>query len=137
PLDSSARLSFAPADSSAVEMTGLLIHSISRSDPPGLSGATSAVTSTVSVRSSAGNSWLGRLKVNFSAPVLAFHVDDDDFAESVLVRTPEIAVASLSLLSFSPSRQSAAANRIERSMSTMPLVQPAAITPGADLNFAI
>src|ERR1700682_3993232 len=88
-LDSSVRLSFGPAVSSAVETAGLLIHNISRSDAPGLSGATKAVTSIVSVRSSAGTSWLGRLNVNFSLPVLAFHVAADDFAASVLVRTLE------------------------------------------------
>src|SRR5712675_3183896 len=137
PPDSSARLSFGPAVSSFVETTGLLIQSISRSDAPGLSGATSAVTSTVSVRSRAGNIWLGRLNVNFSLPVLGFHAGDDDFAESVLLRTLAIAAASLSLSSLSPSRQSADAKRIERSISTMPLVQPAATTPGSDLNFAI
>src|SRR5664279_5854065 len=115
-------------------MTGLPIHSISRSDAPGLSGATSAVTSTVSVRSSEGNIRLGRLKVNFSFPVLASHVAVDDFAESVLVRTPAIAAASLFLLSLSPSRQSAAEKRIERSISTTPLVHPTATTPGSDLN---
>ena len=38
---------------------------------------------------------------------------------------------------LSRSRHSAAANRIERSISTTPLVQPAATTPGSDLNFAI
>src|SRR5258708_525675 len=94
PLDSSVNLSFAPAASSAVEMAGLLIHSISRSDAPGLSGATSAVTSIVSVRSSAGNSGLGRLNVNFSLPVSVFQSADTDLAESVLDRTPAIAAAS-------------------------------------------
>src|SRR5712671_6839374 len=129
PLDWSARLSFGPAASSAVELTGVPIHSISRSDAPGLSGATSALTSTVSVRSSAGKSRLGRLNVNFSFPVLAFHAEDAGFAARVLLRTPAMAVASFSRLTLSPSRQSAAANRIERSMSTTPLVQPAVTTP--------
>src|SRR5260370_4813836 len=101
-LASSVRLSFGPAASSAVEMTGLPIHSISRSDPPGLSGVTRALTSIVSVKSSAGNSWLGRLNVNFILPVLAFHVGADAFAESVFASTLEIAAASLSLLSLSP-----------------------------------
>src|SRR4030081_3616798 len=73
PLDWSARLSFGPAASSAVELTGLPIQSISRSDAPVLPAPTSALTSTVWVRSSAGKSRLGRLNVNFSFPVLAFH----------------------------------------------------------------
>src|SRR5882724_12377532 len=137
PLDSSVRLSFGPAVSSAVEMTGLPIHSNRRSDAPGLSGATRAESSIVSVRPSVGYIWLGRLNVNFSFPVLAFHTVEDDFADSVLDRTLAIAVASLSLPSLSPSRQSAAANRTERSISTTPLVQPAETTPGNDLNFAI
>ena len=77
------------------------------------------------------------MNVNFSVPVLALQAAADDFAASVLVRTPAIAVASLSLLILSPSRQSAAEKRIVRSMSTMPVVQPAATTPGCDLNFAI
>src|ERR1700761_6569585 len=63
--DSSTRLSLAPLPSSAVVMVGLLTHSISRSEPPGLSGDTNALTSSVSVRSSAGKAWLGRLKVSF------------------------------------------------------------------------
>ena len=37
------------------------------------------MTSTVSVRSSAGNSRLGRLNVSFSLPVLAFQADDGRF----------------------------------------------------------
>ena len=118
-------------------MTGLPIHSNSRSDAPGLSAATRAESSIVSVRPSAGYIWLGRLNVNFSFPVLAFHTVEDDLAASVLDRTLTIAAASLSLLSLSPSRQSAAANRTERSISTTPLVQPAETTPGNDLNFAI
>src|ERR1700730_2468979 len=136
-LASSARLSFAPAVSSVVEMTGLPIHSISRSVVPGLSGATRARISMVSVRPSAGNIWLGRLNVNFSLPVLVLHVAAADFADSVFDRTLAIVAASLFLLSLSPSRQSAAANRIERSISTTPLVQPAAPTPGNDFDFAI
>src|SRR3954467_9386315 len=54
PVDSSDRFSFAPVPSSAVVITGLEIHSISLSDAPGLSGETSAVTSTLSVRPSGG-----------------------------------------------------------------------------------
>src|SRR5450432_1422579 len=77
PPDSSARLSLAPAASSVVVMAGVPIQSIRRSDEPGLSGATSAVISMVSVRSSAGKIWLGRLKVSFSFPVLALQTDDD------------------------------------------------------------
>src|SRR5260370_13797869 len=137
PLDASVSLVFGPGVSSAVKMRGLPIHSNSRSDAPGLSAATRAESSIVSVRPSAGYIWLGRLNVNFSFPVLAFHVVEDNFAESVLDRTLAIAVVSLSLLSLSPSRQSAAANRTERSISTTPLVQPAETTPGNDLNFAI
>src|SRR5450631_811557 len=136
-LASSARLSFAPAVSSVVDMTGLPIHSISRSVAPGLSGATRATTSMVSVRPSAGNIWLGRLNVNFSLPVVALHAAAAGFAASVFDSTPATAAASLSLLSLSPSRQSAAAKRIERSMSTTPLVQPAATTPDNDFDFAI
>ena len=86
----------------------------------GLVGDASAVTSIVSVSSSAGTIWLGRLKVNFSLPVLAFQLDDDSFAAKVFASTSAIAVASLSLLSWSPSRHSAAANRIVRSMSDDP-----------------
>src|SRR5260370_526662 len=82
-----ARLGLGPPVSAAGKMPGLPIHSISRSDPPGLSGATRALTSIVSVKSSAGNSWLGRLNVNFSLPVLAFRVEDDAFAESVFAST--------------------------------------------------
>src|ERR1700676_369034 len=137
PLDSSVRLSFGPVVSSLVEITGLPTQSINRSDAPGLSGATSAGTSSVSVRPSAGNSWLGRLNVSFSFPVFGFHVDDEGWAESVLLRTLPTAAASLSLLSLSPSRQSAAGKRIERSISTTPLVQPAATTPGSECDFAI
>src|SRR5258708_22365832 len=88
PLDSSVRLSFGPAVSSAVEMTGLPTHSINRSDAPGLSGATKAATSRVSVRSSAGKTWLGRLNTSFSFPVLAFQGDEAGFAESVPLSTP-------------------------------------------------
>src|ERR1700729_3899307 len=54
PLESLARLRAGPEVSSAVEMAGLETHRTSRSDPPGFSDATSAVTSSVSVRSSAG-----------------------------------------------------------------------------------
>ena len=54
PVDSSDRFSFAPVPSSAVVITGLDIHSISLSDAPGLSGETSAVTSTLSVSASGG-----------------------------------------------------------------------------------
>src|SRR6267142_5511550 len=137
PLNSSVRLSFGPALSSVVEMTGVPTHSISRSELPGLSGATRAATSIVSVRPSAGKIRLGRLKVNFSLPVLAFQDADDDFAERVFVRTPATAAVSLSRLSLSPSRQSAAAKRMVRSISMTPLIQPAVTTPGRDLNFAI
>ena len=118
-------------------MAGVPTQSNSRSDPPGLSGATRAATSIVSVRPSAGNIRLGRLKVNFSLPVLALQDADDDFADRVLVNTPAIALAILSLLGLSPSRQSAAAKRIVRSISITPLIQPAATTPGRDFNFAI
>src|SRR5437879_2516962 len=54
PVDSSDRFSFAPGPSSAVVITGLEIHSISRSDAPGLSDETSAVTSILSVSASGG-----------------------------------------------------------------------------------
>src|SRR5438552_53110 len=74
-LGASARLSFAPALSSAVVMAGLLIHSIRWSEPPGLSAAASAVTSMVSVSSSAGTIWLGRFNVSFSLPVSLLHFD--------------------------------------------------------------
>src|SRR5258705_6784241 len=107
PLNSSVRLSFGPALSSVVEMTGVPTHSISRSELPGLSGATRAATSIVSVRPSAGKIRLGRLKVNFSLPVLAFQDADDDFAERVFVWTPATAAVSSSRLSLSQSRQSA------------------------------
>src|SRR5438552_501508 len=137
PAASSVTLSFGPEPSSAVVMTGLLTHSIRRSDAPGLSDDTNAVISMVSVSASAGNTGLGRLKVSFSLPVLAFHAEDDGFAASVLLSTPEIAVASLSRLILSPSRQSAAAKRIARSISTAPLLQPASTTPGVDLALAI
>src|SRR5437879_8210781 len=50
PVDSSDRFSLGPVPSSDVVITGLEIHSISLSDAPGLSGETSAVTSTFSVR---------------------------------------------------------------------------------------
>src|SRR5262245_36352472 len=52
--DSSDRFSFAPLPSSAVEITGLEIHSIRRSVAPGLSGETSAETSMLSVSASGG-----------------------------------------------------------------------------------
>jgi len=81
------QIEFWAAVSSAVEMTGLPIHSNSRSDAPGLSGATRAESSIVSMRPSVGYIWLGRLNVNFSFPVLAFHTVEDDFADSVLDRT--------------------------------------------------
>src|ERR1700682_2929756 len=125
PLDSSDRFSLGPVPSSDVVITGLEIHSISRSDAPGLSGDTSAVISTLSVRPSAGYTWLGRLKVSFSFPVLAFHAAAAACAESVLASTLETAVAILSLLILSPSRHSAAAKRTVRSISTLPLVHPA------------
>src|SRR6266702_8513885 len=137
PLESSERLSLGPLPSSAVEMTGLEIHSIRRSELPGLSDDTSAVTSSVSVRPSAGNTWLGRLKVSFSFPVLASHAAADDLADSVLLRTAAAALAILSLLIRSPSRQSPAAKRMVRSISMLPLVQPTATTPGADFALAI
>src|ERR1700761_6325331 len=57
--DSSATFSLGPAPSSAVVIAGVLIHSIRRSDAPGLSAATSAELSRVSVRSGAGTAWLG------------------------------------------------------------------------------
>ena len=116
-------------------IAGLPIHSISRSDAPGLSGATRAVISIVSVRSSAGKDLARPLNVSFSFPVLAFQVDDDGFRrQAFCASTPAIAVAILSLLILSPSRQSAAAKRMVRSISTMPLVQPAATTPGDDFE---
>src|SRR5437764_8616990 len=118
-------------------MRGLLTRSINPSDAPGLSGDTIAVTSMVSVSASAGNTGLGRLKVSFSLPVLVFQADEDGFAASVVLNTPEIAAASLSRLILSPSRQLAAAKRIARSISTAPLLQPASTTPGVDLALAI
>src|SRR5207253_1807758 len=137
PEESSDNDSFGPADSSDVVMTGLPIHSISLSDAPGLSADTRPVTSIVSVSSRAGRSWFGRLKVSFSFPVVAFQADDTAFAESLRASTAETADASLSLLSFSLSRQSVAAKRTARSISTTPVVQPAALTPVCDLAFAI
>src|SRR4249920_3457512 len=54
PAASSDRFSFGPVLSSVVVITGLAIHSISRSEAPGLSAETSAVISMFSVRPSAG-----------------------------------------------------------------------------------
>src|SRR5689334_17229598 len=98
--ESSVTLSFGPEPSSAVVVTGLDTHSISRSDAPGLSEETRAVTSTVSVSASAGSTGLGRFNVSFSLPVLGFQAADAGFAASVLLSTPEIAAASLSRLTL-------------------------------------
>src|SRR3981189_3767139 len=54
PAASSVRFSLGPALSSVVVIAGLEIHSISRSEAPGLSVETSAVISRLSVRPSAG-----------------------------------------------------------------------------------
>src|SRR5882724_4086822 len=54
PLALSDRFSLGPAFSSVVVVTGLEIHNIRRSEAPGLSDDTSAVTSMLSVRPSAG-----------------------------------------------------------------------------------
>src|SRR5207237_10325573 len=101
PEESSDSDSLGPADSSAVVMTGLPIHSISLSDAPGLSADTRPVTSIVSVSSSAGTSWFGRLNVSFSFPVVAFQADDRAFVESLLASTAATGDSIFSLLSFS------------------------------------
>jgi len=111
-------------------MTGLPIHSSSRSDAPGRSGATRAESSIVSVRPSAGYIWLGRLKRQFQFSGIGVPYVEDDFADSVFDRTLAIAAASLSLLSLSPSRQSRPQTGPSDPSPRRPLVQPAETTPG-------
>src|SRR6185312_12761319 len=105
-------MSAGPDVSSAVEMMGAPTQRINRSDPPGFSEAAKAVTSTVSVRPSAGYTSLGRLNVSFSLPLLWFQAEVAALAERAPARALAIAAASLSLLSRSPSRQPAAEKRM-------------------------
>ena len=135
-LDSSARLSLGPAASSAVEIAGAADP---QHQPVGRAGLVRRHQGGDLERlgeAERGEDLARPLQGQFQlsgigVPCRSTTVSPPAF----LPARSEIAAASLSLLSLSPSRHSAAAKRIVRSISTTPLVQPAATTPGADLGF--